>query len=145
MIHEIKDLKIFHSSYLALLGFDQKQHVEVKKYSVKEKFVKSQQRKKSSNRRMKKNRQITMARLVIILTLLAAMTECGLLKNNDNLPSTDRNKLEAEVKSLRKDLRKLITVLKQQAEDISNIRSSKEKQIDIVSLLKQLKHFIFKL
>ena len=49
MIHEIKDLKIFHSSYLALLGFDQKQHVEVKKYSVKEKFVKSQQRKKSSN------------------------------------------------------------------------------------------------
>ena len=73
------------------------------------------------------------------------MTECGLLKNNDNLPSTNRNKLEAEVKSLRKDLRKLITVLKQQAEDISNIRSSKEKQIDIVSLLKQLKHFIFKL
>ena len=94
---------------------------------------------------MKKNRQITMAKLVIILTLLASMTECGLLKNNDNLPSTNRNKLEAEVKSLRKDLRKLITVLKQQAEDISNIRSSKEKQIDIVSLLKQLKNFIFEL
>ena len=100
-----------------------------------------------------KNREIIMARSVMILILIASIAECSVMKNIDNLPSTETNHLvvvetesklqstkmqlelekrEAEVKFLREIVTKLNTVLKQQAEDIS-IRSSKEEQFHIVS------------
>ena len=98
-----------------------------------------------------------MARSVIILIIIACITECSVIKNSNNLPSTETNNLKTKLestkvrselddfeltneereaeKSLREILTKLKTVLNslnQQAEDIS-IRSSKEHKFHVVS------------